>query len=123
MASIEIHGHVWKVKSADSVLHALLVSCLGVGALGDAQVGNQIGEGIRLCTLISSSSDSVSSEIFTNDENDWDSGVGNKDIMDRVNVGLVLGDTIIGNTILSVRGKCGTVTIWQVIDDELPSNI
>jgi hypothetical protein len=62
MASIEIHGHIWEVKSADSVLNALLVSCLGVGALGDAQVGDQVGEGIGLWMLVSSSSDSVTRE-------------------------------------------------------------
>lgn len=41
--------------------------------------------------------------------------------MNRVNVGLVLVDTIISDAVLSVRCESRAITIWQVIDNKLPS--
>ena len=43
--------------------------------------------------------------------------------MDRVNVGLVLVDTIISDAVLSVRCESRAITIWQVIDNKLPSKM
>lgn len=48
VTGIEVHGHIGKIEGLDGIVGALEIGSLGAGALGDAQVGDQVGEGIRL---------------------------------------------------------------------------
>lgn len=59
VTGVEIHGYVWKVQGADGILDTLLVGSLGIGTLGDAQVGDQVGQGIRLWKLVSAPSNQM----------------------------------------------------------------
>ena len=49
VAGIEVHGDVGQVEVLDGVVGALEVSGLSVLALGDVQVGDQVGQGVGLC--------------------------------------------------------------------------
>lgn len=48
MAGIKVHSDVREVQLRERVLDTSEVSGLGVGALGDGQVGHQVSDGIRL---------------------------------------------------------------------------
>lgn len=60
--------------------------------------------------------------VFTNNQDSVHIRVLDKLSADRVNVGLVVRNTVVGNGILAVTGKRGAVTVWQVIDDENTGN-
>ena len=46
MPSVKVHGHIREVKLSDRVLYALDVGSFSIGALGDAQVCHEVGQGI-----------------------------------------------------------------------------
>lgn len=43
MASIDVHGDIGKIEGLECVVDAVHVCGLGTGALGDVQVGDQVG--------------------------------------------------------------------------------
>lgn len=117
MASVEVHVDTNSVELLHGVGDTGLVCILGTRALRDVQVGDQVGERIRL-----------------NDGDDTDLRVhcgqlvrqmklwkvvmltldlGNK----LVNVGLVVSKPVVGDAELSVGCKGSAITVWEIVDD------
>ena len=88
VAGIEVHRYMGKVELLDGVYDQVLVGLLGVAALGDVEVGYQVGKRVGL-----------------NNQESTDIGVGDEELADGVDVGLVVGGTVIGNGELAVGGS------------------
>lgn len=46
MATVKVHGDVGQVELGDGIVGALEVGGLGTSALGNVEVGNEVGKGI-----------------------------------------------------------------------------
>jgi len=101
VAGVEVHGHVWQVELLDGVGGQLLVGSSRVGALGNAHVGDHVGEGVGL-----------------DDKDHAGLGVLHEDRFDGIDVLLVQCSTAVGDGVLAIGGKSGAVTIWEIVDDE-----
>jgi hypothetical protein len=118
VTSIEVHGDVGKVEFLDGVDGEFLVSTLGLGALVDVQVGDQVSKGVRLCNRINKCN-VKSDALHTNNKDDLGVGVVLENALDLGNVGLVLVGTILVEGVLSVRGSSSAVTVGKIVDNEL----
>jgi hypothetical protein len=48
---VDVHGDVGQVQLLQSVVDALEVGALGIGAFLDVEVGHQVGQAIRFCNM------------------------------------------------------------------------
>ena len=102
VTGIHVHVHADRGELLERVRDASLVRRLGVSALLDVQVGDQVGEGVGL-----------------DDGHNADVGVLLDLRDDLVDVVLVVGLTVVGDAELSVGRLGRTVTVGQVVDDDL----
>ena len=102
VASVEVHSDVGQVELLEGVDSQLLVGGGRAAALLDAHVGHHVGQGIGL-----------------NDQEHADIRVGDEVLADGVDVGLVVGSTVRGNSELAVGGGGSAVTVGKIIDDNL----
>jgi hypothetical protein len=57
-------------------------------------------------------------EVLTDDKDNLGVRVSDELSLDRINVGFVVGNTVVGDSVLSVRGKCCAITVGQIIDNK-----
>lgn len=101
MPGVNIHGHVGEVELLERVVDALVVGILGLGALCNAQIGDHVGQAVGL-----------------DDKDGADVAVRLELGHDAVDVRLVVGHAVVGNSVLAVGRRCRAVTVGQVVDDE-----
>ena len=102
MASVHIHVYTDGRELLEGVGNAGLVRCLSVRALLHVQVGDEVGEGVGL-----------------DDRNDAHIGELLDLRNDLVDIIVVLLLAAIGNAELPVGCLCRTVTVGQIVDDDL----
>ena len=99
VTSIEVHGHMRKVELLEGIDGQLLVGSRRSAALRDVHVGHHVGKRVGL-----------------NDQDGADVGVLHKDLADGVDVGLVVGGAIAGNSEFAVggSGRAGVALVAEV---------
>jgi len=120
VAGVDVGAYVGEVEVLDGVLDAGGVGGLGVLALLDVQVGDEVAETVGLCGKLLVGTGGIETFFFrlTDDERHGDVGVLLEDGGDGVDVGLVLVDAVVGDGVLAVGGQSGTITVGQVVDYE-----
>ena len=106
MTSIEVEPDVALLEGGEDVSRAGHVGALGVLAVGVGQVGNQVGERIGF-----------------DDRNDTDGGVGRDGGGDGIDVGLVVGHTVVRNGVFTVGSLGMAITVGEIVDDDLDDGL
>ena len=122
MTSVHVHVHANLGKVGERVVDTGEVSGLGVGALLDVQVGDQVGQRVGL----DDSNNADVREFYTISSVEHCSMFGSTQATrtlnlsdDLVDVVLVVSLTVVGNAEFSVGSLSGTITIGKVVDDNL----
>lgn len=101
MSSVQVHSDVGEVELREGIVGAFQIRGLGVAALGNVEVGDQVGQRVRL-----------------DNEDDAEVAVGDELLPDGIDICLVVGHTTIGNAVLAVRRGSCAVTIGEIVHDE-----
>lgn len=101
MTGINVHRHIRQVELLKRVLDTLVIRCLRISALGYVEIRHHVGETVRL-----------------DDEQGADVAKSGELHLDCVDVGLVVGNTVVGNAVLAIGGCRGTVTVREIVDNE-----
>lgn len=101
MTSIDVHRHIRQIQLLKCILNAFIVRRLRIRTLGHVEVGDHVRQTVGL-------------------DNKQGADVAERGELhlDCVDVGLVVGDAVVGNAVLAIGGGGRAITVREIVDNE-----